>query len=140
MGLEALAIGGAMGSGVLNANAARADARAIEQASKLNAKATLQESSSQAARIRKEGRRAIGQQTAFMGQSGLQQTGSPLELIVQNAAEVERQAKEQELAGQYAASVERERGETAIAQGRRVSAASLLGGATQAAYYGYRLL
>lgn len=138
MGLESLAIGGSMASGGLNAFGSRAQAQAAQKAAEINARNITTEASATAARTRKSGRQILGKARADFGQSGLQMVGSPLELMAQNAAEVERQAMEETLAGQYAANVERSRGDVAASEGRRVSIASLLEGGTKAAYYGYR--
>jgi len=138
--LPALAIGGAAGSGVLNARAARAQGRAAKRAADINAQTELYESGQQASRIRTTGRRELGRQRTLIGTSGLQAAGSPLELLAANAAEIERQAMETTLAGRYAADVERSRGKVARKQASRVGAAALFEGGTRAAYYGRSLL
>ena len=138
--LPMLAVGSSAASGVFNARAARAQGRAAQKAANLNAQAAEYEANAQASRIRTEGRRELGRQRALIGTSGLQAAGSPLELLAQNASEIERQAMETTLAGRYAADVERSRGKVARKTASRVSAASLLEGGTKAVYYGHRLL
>ncbi len=138
--LGGAAVGGSFGAGMLESRAARARGRAEGRASEINAGLALKEGYAAGARTRRAGRRAIGQQRAALASSGIEASGSPLELIADNAAEIERQAVEQELSGQWAYGVERARGRTARSESRRVSAASLLSGATRSAYYARTLL
>ena len=139
MGLEHLAIASAAGSGVFNARGARAQGRAIEQASNINAANILTESELEASRLRRAGRQEIGRQRAIMGASGVQSAGSPLELLTQNAGELERRAMDTQLAGKYASDIERMRGKVARKSASRISGASLFEGGTRALYYGHSL-
>ena len=123
-------------SGQLGAYAARSRGRAEKRAAYINAGQIERESAMRASRIRTAGRQEIGAQRAALGASGLQAVGSPLDLIAQNAAELERRAMEETLAGQYNAAVTRMGGDEARKQAKKVSAASLLEGAGRAVYYG----
>lgn len=137
---DALPVAGAAASGVFQARGARQYGRAAERAAQMNADAIALETAQRASRIRTAGRRELGRQRTLIGTSGLQAAGTSLDLLAQNASEIERQAMETTLAGAYDANVERSRGRVARDQGRRVSAASLLEGGTRAAYYGRSLL
>ena len=139
MGLEHLAIASAAGSGVFNARGARAQGRAIEQASNINAANIRMETAQEASRLRRAGRQAIGRQRAILGASGLQAAGSPLELIAQNANELERRAMDATIAGKYASDIETMRGKVARKSASRISGASLFEGGTRALYYGHML-
>lgn len=127
-------------SGQLGAYAARSRGRAEKRAADINAGQIERESAMRASRLRTAGRQEIGAQRAAVGASGLQAVGSPLDLIAQNAAELERRAMEETLAGQYNAAVTRMGGDEARKQAKKVSAASLLEGAGRAVYYGRGLL
>lgn len=134
--LDVLPVASSVASGQLGAFAARSQGRAVKRAADINAGQIEREAAMRASRLRKAGRQEIGAQRAALGASGLQAVGSPLELIAQNAAEFERRATEETLAGQYNAAVTRAGGEEARKQAKKVSAASLLQGVTQAAFFG----
>jgi hypothetical protein len=130
------AVGSAVAGGYLNSVGARAQGRAIKAAAGYDSQQALYESRERASRLRTVGRREIGRQRAVLGASGIRVAGSPLELIAQNAAELERQAMEETLAGRYASDVALARGKTGRKQAKRISAASLFEGGTKALYYG----
>lgn len=134
--LDYLPVAGSVASGQFGAYAARSRGRAEKRAADINASIIERESTLKASRLRKAARQELGAQRAALGASGLQAAGSPLELIAQNAAELERRATEETLAGQYNAEVTRMGGREARKQARVVSAAALLEGATRGVYYG----
>jgi hypothetical protein len=134
--LDTFPVGASIASGQLGAYAARSKGRAEKRAADINASQIEREAAMKASRLRKAGRQEIGVQRAALGTSGLQAAGSPLELIAQNAAELERRATEETLAGQYDAAVTRMGGKEARKQAKKVSAASMLEGFTRGAYYG----
>ena len=89
-----------LASGQLGAYAARAKGRAEKRAAYINAGQIEREAGMRASRLRTAGRQEIGAQRAALGASGLQAAGSPLDLLAENAAELERRAMEETLAGQ----------------------------------------
>lgn len=133
--VDAIPAVASVASGQLGAYAARSKGRAEKRAADINASIIERESRMKASRMRTAARQEIGTQRANLGASGLQAAGSPLELIAQNAAELERRATEETLAGQYNANVTRMGGKEARRQAKKVSAASMLEGFTRAAYY-----
>lgn len=133
--VDAIPAGASVASGVLAASAARSRGRADKKAADVNAQNILRESQMRSSRLRTAARQEIGSQRAALGTSGLQAAGSPLELVAQNAAELERRATEETLAGQYNAAVTSMGGKEARKQAKKVSAAALLEGGTRAAYY-----
>jgi len=134
--LDYLPVASSVASGQLGAYAARSKGRAEKRSAYTNASLIERDSAMKASRLRTEGRREIGAQRTALGASGLQAAGSPLELVAQNAAELERRAMEETLAGQYNAAVTRMGGKEARKQAKKVSAASMLEGVTRGAYYG----
>lgn len=134
--VDAIPVGASIASGQLGAYAARSKGRAEKRAAYINADQIEREAAMKASRLRTVGRREIGRERTLIGASGLQAGGSPLELVAQNAAELERQAREETLAGQYNAAVTRMGGREARKQAKKVSAASMLEGVTRGAYYG----
>ena len=133
------AVGSSVGSGYLSSVAARSQGRAVQSASRFNARTIRSQASQQAGRMRTAARQEIGAQRAAFGASGLQMAGSPLDLVVSNAMELERRAVETQLAGEQEANIEITRGKTAREQARRISASSLLQGGVQGLYYGRTL-
>jgi hypothetical protein len=134
--LGQLPIASSVASGQLGAYAARSKGRADQQAADINARNIELQAGMKASRMRTTARQEIGAQRAALGASGLQAAGSPLELMAQNAAELERRATEETLAGQYDAAITRMGGREARKQAKKVSAASVFEGFTRAAYYG----
>lgn len=137
--LPGIAIGGSIGGGILESEGIKRRAEAVDEAAKFNAALERREGAERERRIRRGGRQEIGRQVAIVGASGVRLEGSPLQLIAANAAEIERQALEERLAGQQRAGVSLMRGKTAKSEARRASAAALLRGGTRAAFFGQRL-
>lgn len=136
--LDAVAVGGSVASGVYQARGARQAGRSAERAAQMNAAIARYEATQSASRTRRAGRQEMGKARAQFGKSGLEPAGSPLDLMVQNAGEIERRALEEQQAGEFARGLELTRGRTVRREARRSSAAGLLAGATQAAYFGRR--
>jgi hypothetical protein len=134
--IDAFPVGASVAAGQLGAYAARSKGRAEKKAAYTNASNIELQSGMKASRMRKAARQEIGAQRTALGASGLQAAGSPLQLIAENAAELERRAMEETLAGQYDADVVRMGGKQARKQAKKVSAASMLEGVTRGAFYG----
>jgi hypothetical protein len=108
------------GAAALDARAAHYQGRIAERAAQYNAQLAREEGARRASRVRTEGTRELGRQRAQMGRSGLVTSGSRLDLLVANAAEVERAAMEESLAGEQAAALDESRAKVARETARQV--------------------
>lgn len=126
-----LAIATQVTGSIFQARAAQEEASAVERASEINAQLARQQATREMAAIQRRGRRQLSSQRAAFGKSGLQLTGSPLERLAQNAAEIETEALNAALMGRQTAELERQRGKAAVDVGRARAGASLLSGAAR---------
>ena len=126
---------------VLSAQAAKADAKAIQDAAKYNATIAEMEGDAEEARQRHIARRALSSQFVQMaGKSGvIAEEGGWLEALVWNAAEYEVNALNASIAGRNTAALERARGESARRIGKQKSAAAIISGVGQVAQMGLSL-
>lgn len=131
--LSGVAIGGPLSAGFQQAGGIRQQASAQAAAANANARLAQMEGASQASSIRREGRREIGRQRAIMGASGVRLEGSPLDLIVSNAAEIEREAVQAEVAARNTARLDRAQAKSVERAGKRSSVSAILSGAVGSA-------
>jgi hypothetical protein len=123
------AITGLAGS-IMQASAAKAQARAAAAAAEYNAVLAEMEGNAEERRRRRLGRRALSSQFVQMaGKSGvIAEEGGWLQALVQNAAEYEVNALNASIAGRNTARLNRAHGANALRQGRMQAGASLLAG------------
>lgn len=138
--LSGVAIGAPIAGGLQQASGIRQQARAEGAAASFNAKQSREQGAAEAARIRRAGRRELARQRLRVGASGVRLEGSPLELIAANAAEVEREAMNAQIAGANNAALDEARGKNAKRAGRVGAASALLSGGLQAAGTASRLM
>lgn len=126
-----LAAAGTVGSSVLQARGARAEAESEAQAAEYNRVLSLQQGRAEAARIRRAARRELSSQRVAFAKAGVRIEGSPLELLAQNAAELEADALNAEIGARNTAEIERRRARNLRRAGRRRAASALIGGVTR---------
>jgi len=129
--LSGVAIGAPIAGGLQQAGALRQQAGASAAASRFNAQLAQMEGGAEASRIRRAGRRELGRQRTLMGASGVRLEGSPLDLLVDNAAEIEREAVQAEIAGRNTARLELANARSTKRAGKTAAGTALLGGAVQ---------
>ena len=83
-------MGQALG-GVVSAVGAQAEAEAAKNAAKFNARLSTIEAAEQSERVRAIGRQEASNNVTRIAKSGVRIEGSPLEVMAENAANVERQ-------------------------------------------------
>ena len=136
----ALGIGmfGSLLGSLMQGNAAMAQANAEKAAAEYNALVAEIEGYAEAQRRRRIHRRELSSQFVQMaGKSGvLAEEGGWLEVLASNAAEMEVDALNAEIAGRNTARLERYRGATAMAIGKQKRTAALISGFTNLAYQG----
>jgi hypothetical protein len=137
--LPGIAIGSTVAGALFQKRATRQDAAAIKDAAEFNARQALQAGAEEEARRRRLARRTLSSQRVAFAKAGVVLEGSPLELLAQNAAELERDAVNEGIAARQTAALERFRGESAEEVARRRGGASLLSGLTRAASLGASL-
>lgn len=126
--LAAIGIGaGALGS-IMQSKAAIAAGEDQSKASQLNAFELEDFGINESERIRREGRRALASQQLAYAKAGVTLDGSPLELLAQNAAEIEVEALNARRRAFRAASLQRAEGESAFKAAKTKAAATLIGG------------
>lgn len=130
---QGLAIGAPIAGGMAQADAIKQQAGAQAGAARYNAGLARAEGSAEAARIRRAGRRELGRQRTLLGASGVRAEGSPLELLAQNAFEIERDAVNAEIAGRNTARLDEAQARSAKRAGRAGAGTALLSGAIQGA-------
>lgn len=113
-------------SGFARGRAIESAAESSSQAFRFNAGLARQSASSEAARIRREGKRALSRSRVEVAASGVQLEGSPLDHLVAQAAEIERQALDQIVAGEQTARLDQSRARSAKRAGKQRSASALL--------------
>ena len=128
------AISGLAGS-IMQASAARSQARAAAAAAEYNAVRAEMEGHAEERRRRRLARRAISSQfTQMAGKTGvIAEEGGWLEALVQNAAEYEVNALNASIAARNTARLDRAHGANAIRQGNMQAGASLLSGINRTA-------
>lgn len=129
--LQGVAIGAPVAGGLAQASAIRQQADAQAQASRYNAQLARAEGGAEADRIRRAGRRELGRQRTQLGASGVRVEGSPLDLLVANAAEIERDAVSAMIAARNTAALDEAQAKSAKRAGRTSAGASLLSGLVQ---------
>lgn len=129
--LQGIAIGAPIAGGIAQGRAAEAQAGAQAQAALYNAQIAQAEGDAEASRIRRAGRRELSRQRTILGASDVRAEGSPLEVLAQNAYEIERDAVNAQIAGRNTANLDRAQAASAKRAGRISSASALLGGAIQ---------
>ncbi len=127
--LSGVAVGGPLAAGITQAGGIQQQAGAEAAAARANARLAQREGAQQASSIRREGRRELGRQRTVAGASGVQLEGSPLDLLVSNAAEIEREAVQAEIAARNTARLDRSRASSIERAGKRQGASAILGGA-----------
>lgn len=127
--LQGVSVAAPFVGGQMQAQAARQQGSAAAQAARYNAALAREESSAEAGRLRRAGRRELGRQRAAIGASGVQAEGSPLELLAQNAYEIEREAAQTELAGRRTARLDLAQARSAERAGRMGAGTARLSGA-----------
>ena len=130
--LQGLAIGAPIAGGFVESRAARQSAEASAQASEFNARMAERQGALEAGRIRREGKRVLGDARRQIAASGVTLSGSPMQFLLDQAFEVERSAFEAQLAARQTATLDRARASAERGRGRRESASALLTGATKA--------
>lgn len=138
MGLfgKALGIAGAglqLASGFQGAEAALENARAVEEAALFNSLLAEQEGATESARLRRRNRRLLSSQRVKFAKAGVRLEGTPMEVLAQNAAELELDAANVSIAARNTSELEQMRASNARRQGKRSARASILGGSARAA-------
>lgn len=110
-----------------------------QDAAYYNAKLSLRRAYAQERAVRRRGKIIQGQVAADVAASGVEMSGTPLELASLNAAEVEREAIDTRTYGQQEAEFQRSAGRNAATAGRWALATSILSGVVSAASTGYAL-
>jgi hypothetical protein len=141
MGGAAAAVGlvAGLGGSLLQAKSAFDAGDAQYQAGMLNASYALQEGYAEEARRRREARRELAQERVTFAKAGVALEGSPLELLAQNAMELEREALDARLAGLRGYDVEKRQAKKLYRSARKQGLASLLSGVAGAVGTGYRI-
>ena len=138
--LSGVGIGGQIAGGIIRSRAAEDQAKAVSDAALYNARLAEIEGAEEYKRRRKAARKQIGSYVAQVGKSGVRMEGSPLEFLVQNAEELERDALNAMVEAQNTAALERSRASGAKKAGRMGAGTELLGGLTRAAVFGSPLI
>jgi hypothetical protein len=138
--LSGVGIGGQIAGGLYRSQAAEQQGQAIADAALYNARLAQMEGAAEMARRRKAAGKQVGAYVAQMGKSGVRLEGSPLEFLVQNAEELERDALNAMVAARNTAALDRARARSAKKAGERGAGTELLMGATRAAAFGSTLI
>lgn len=112
------------------ANEAKAAAEAAEaqiKAAEFNEELIREDEQAEKSRLRRIQRRRMGAERAAIGASGFRAEGSPLELMLDNAAEMELDILNVGRTAQSQVYLERTRARTAAKAGKRAAGAALLG-------------
>lgn len=137
--LQGAAIGAPIAGGIAEAGAIRSQASSQAQAANYNAQLAQNQGASEAERIRRAGRRELGRQRTLIGAGGVRLEGSPLELLAQNAYEIERDAMNAKLAAGDTAALDRAQAQNAKQAGRIGAGTALLTGALRGGGTGLEL-
>jgi len=137
--LQGLAIGAPIASGIFQARAFELETKAVASAARFNAAIGLEEAQIEAARQRRIARRTLATGRVAVGASGVTFEGSPLAFAMDQAAELERNAVNVEIAGRNTAALDLARATNVRSAGRRRSGAALLSGLTESAFRGRAL-
>jgi hypothetical protein len=138
--LAGIGIGAPIASGISQQRAYKLEAEAVADAAEYNAALAIQEGAREAARRRRLARRELASQRVAFARAGVTLEGSPLELLAQNAAELEMDALNVELDARRTANLERMRAKSIRDVSRTARGAALLSGATTGAFRGASLL
>lgn len=137
--LKVGAVGGQVAGGVIQARGQQEQLQAQADAADYNARLALRTGTAEGSRIRTAGRREIARQRVALAASDVRAEGSPLELLAQNAATIERDAAFAEIEARRTARLEQQRARGFRSAARRTAGTALLGGATGALTTGYAL-
>lgn len=137
--LEMIGVGAPLAGGYLQAQGLRRQGEAQASAAEYNADLALLEGRTEAARRRRTGSAEVTRERVALANSGLRLEGSPLQFLARQAAEVERDAVNVELAARRTARLDRAQAASARSAARIGAGTSLLTGATQAASHAYSM-
>lgn len=135
--LAAVAAVGQVVGGVFGARGALEQGEAESAAAKSRRDALLRHGREEEMRLRRSGRRALAAQRLSYAKAGVRLEGSPLDLLTQNAAELEAEAVDARTRSFQAAGLEDARAKEAKRQARLQAYASLLGGGARGASSAY---
>ena len=138
--LVGAALGLKLSGAAFQAHGAKTTSEAIEDASNFNAKQARKAGALEAARIRRFGRRQEGLQKVHFAKAGVQLSGSPLEFMVRDAEQFERDAVSAQIDANATAALDESRADNARTIGRQRSLASLITGVADAGQFGLSLL
>jgi hypothetical protein len=142
MGGAAAAVGliAGVGGSLLQAKSAIDAGNAEYKAGMLNAQLARQEGYAEETRRRREMRRELSSEAVAYAKAGVSTTeGSPLELLAQNAQELERDALDARLQGLRGYSVARKQANQAYKASRKQALAAVLSGVSGAVGTGYKM-
>lgn len=133
-------VGTQLASTLIGARATQLQGQATADAASFNARLALMEGQRESDRLRRAARAEIGSQRVAIGTSGVRFEGSPIERLAANAAALEREAMDVQVASRYTAGLERSRGKAARDQFRLAAAGQLGAGLARTGYTALRLL
>jgi hypothetical protein len=113
---------------ILQARSAIEQGEAEGKAAEYRRQVALNEAAAEETRIRRLGRRRLSKQFAIISASGAEVSGSALQFLADNAAELELEAVNARIRGLNVAKLERQAGRTAMKEGQRAAKASILSG------------
>lgn len=119
---------------LLQSSGTMQEGEAAKDAAQFNANASISDADAQAERTRIIGRRIASQNLTRIAKSGVEVTGSPLDVLAQNASDTELQALREARAGRVAAALYRSSGANALMAAGNQASAELISGAAQGLY------
>jgi hypothetical protein len=134
------ALGLKVGGTLFQARGERQTAEAIADAARFRKKQALAAGVKESARLRRVARYRLSSQRVAFAKAGVEMSGSPLEFMLHNAAEMEREAVNARIDAGVTASLESSRAKNAERIGERRSLAALIAGGSGAAGFGLSLL
>lgn len=138
--LPGVSIGGPIAAGIFRGRAAEAQADAIASAARFNAAVALEEASLEATRRRRIARQTLATQRLAFAKAGVRIEGTPLELLAQNAAELERDIVNVRIAGRRTAALDIARARNVRETAKTLKGAALLTGLARGAFQGRSLV
>ena len=137
--LQGFAVGAPAASGYLEGQAARQAGASTAAAARYNAELERLRGRERAASIRKQGSAELTRQRVQVASSGLRLEGTPVDFLARNAAEIEKNALNELLAGRNSARLDEARARSAEQAGKQQAGVSLLTGGLRSAGELYRL-
>ena len=138
--LQGAAVSAPLASGYLEGQAAKQQAASVAAASRYNAELERLRGREKAASIRQQGSAELTRQrVGFAAKSGLRLEGSPVEFLAANAAAIEKEAADAEVAAMQSARLDEQRARSAEKVARSQAGTSLLTGGLRAGAELYRL-